>query len=114
VLKIIKVFWFFFSKKNFFLAYVTDKDHERNIPSPKTRRPARRAGGGGKDRSLYTANEASRAAAEAGGVNLSDVVGTGTWELPQPAAIVIGQDRVVHFADVSPDWLVRTEAEPIL
>jgi peroxiredoxin len=42
------------------------------------------------------------------------VVGTGTWELPQPAAIVIGRDRIVHFADVSPDWLVRTEAEPIL
>jgi len=63
---------------------------------------------------LYTANEASRAAAEARGVNLGEVVGTFTWELPQPAAIVIGQDRVVHFADVSPDWLVRTEAEPVL
>jgi len=63
---------------------------------------------------LYTADAASQAAARARGVDLSEVVGTGTWELPQPAAIVIGQDRVVHFADVSPDWLVRTEAEPIL
>jgi len=34
--------------------------------------------------------------------------------LPMPAAIVIGQDRVVRFADVSPDWLVRTEAPEIL
>jgi peroxiredoxin len=63
---------------------------------------------------LYTANEASQAAAKARGVDLGEVVGTGTWELPQPAAIVIGRDRIVHFADVSPDWLVRTEAEPIL
>jgi len=45
---------------------------------------------------------------------IGDVTGTGTWELPQPAAIVIGQDRLVHFAEVSPDWMVRTEAEPIL
>jgi peroxiredoxin len=42
------------------------------------------------------------------------VIGTGTWELPMPAAIVIGQDRVVRFAAVSPDWLVRTEADEIL
>jgi len=31
-----------------------------------------------------------------------------------PAAIVIGRDRTVHFADISPDWLVRAEAGPIL
>jgi len=63
---------------------------------------------------LYTANEASQAAARARGVDIGSIIGTGTWELPQPAAIVIGQDRVVHFADVSPDWMMRTEAEPIL
>jgi len=63
---------------------------------------------------LYTADAASQAASRARGSFIGDVTGTGTWELPQPAAIVIGQDRVVHFADVSPDWLVRTEAEPIL
>lgn len=28
--------------------------------------------------------------------------------------VVIGHDRVVRFADVSPDWLVRTEADAIL
>jgi hypothetical protein len=54
------------------------------------------------------------AAALARGVDLGAVTGTGTWELPQPAAIVIGRDRLVHFADVSPDWLVRTEAGAIL
>ncbi len=63
---------------------------------------------------LYTADEPSKAASLARGSFIGDVTGTGTWELPQPAAIVIGQDRLVYFADVSPDWMVRTEAEPIL
>jgi peroxiredoxin len=63
---------------------------------------------------LYTADEPSKAASLARGSFIGDVTGTGTWELPQPAIIVIGQDRVVRFADVSPDWLVRTEAEPVL
>ncbi len=31
-----------------------------------------------------------------------------------PTVVVIGQDRVVRFADVSPDWMVRTEAEPVI
>jgi hypothetical protein len=31
-----------------------------------------------------------------------------------PAAIVIDQEGVVRLAEVSPDWLVRAEAEPIL
>jgi peroxiredoxin len=63
---------------------------------------------------LYTADEASQAAARAQGSFIGDVTGTGTWELPMPAVIVIGQDRQVRFADVSPDWLVRTEAGPVL
>jgi hypothetical protein len=45
---------------------------------------------------------------------IGDVTGTGTWELPKPTVLVIGTDRVVRFVDVSPDWLVRTEAGPIL
>jgi peroxiredoxin len=62
----------------------------------------------------FTANEESQKALAAKGVDLGQITGTGTWELPMPTAIVIGQDRVVSFADVSPDWLVRTEAEAIL
>ena len=31
-----------------------------------------------------------------------------------PTIVVIGQDRVVRFADVHPDWLVRTEAEAVI
>jgi peroxiredoxin len=48
------------------------------------------------------------------GVALGDITGTGTWELPMPALIVVAPDRTVRFADISPDWLVRAEAEPVL
>jgi peroxiredoxin len=63
---------------------------------------------------LYTADEASKQAALARGSFIGDVTGTGTWELPMPTVIVIDRSRVVRFAEVSPDWLVRTEAESIL
>jgi peroxiredoxin len=63
---------------------------------------------------VFEASEASQAAMRARGISLGDITGTGTWELPQPAAIVIGQDKTVTFTAISPDWLIRSEAEPIL
>lgn len=63
---------------------------------------------------LYEFDEPSKAAALAAGRFIGDVTGTGTWELPQPTVVVIGQDGLVRFADVSPDWMVRTEADTIL
>jgi len=63
---------------------------------------------------LYTFDEASQQSSLASGKSIGEVTGTGTWELPQPTAVVIGQNGVVRFADVHPDWLLRTEAEPIL
>ncbi|WP_201832746.1 peroxiredoxin-like family protein [Microvirga zambiensis] len=63
---------------------------------------------------LYTYDEASQKAALAKGRPIGDVTGTGTWELPMPAVIVIDEERTVRFAEVSPDWLVRTEAEAIV
>jgi peroxiredoxin len=63
---------------------------------------------------LYTFNEASQQWALSRNTPIGDVTGTGTWELPKPAVLVIGTDRVVRFVDVSPDWLVRTEAAPII
>ena len=63
---------------------------------------------------LYTADEASQAAQRARGGSIGDTTGTGTWELPQPTVVVIDQHGVVKFVDVSPDWLVRTEAEPVI
>jgi len=63
---------------------------------------------------LYGFDEPSRRAALARGKSIGDVTGTGTWELPMPAVIVIDRRRVVRFADVSPDWMVRTEAPEVL
>ncbi|OPA89385.1 alkyl hydroperoxide reductase [Pseudomonas fluorescens] len=63
---------------------------------------------------LYSFDEASRNAALAKGNSIGETTGTGTWELPQPTVVVIARDGTVAFVEVSPDWLVRTEAEPVL
>jgi len=63
---------------------------------------------------LYAFDEASRQASLSKGPGIGDVTGTGTWELPQPTVVVIGADKRVHFAQVSPDWLVRSEAQVII
>ncbi len=62
----------------------------------------------------FEANAASKLASLAKGSSLGETTGTGTWELPMPSVIVIDRDRIVRFADVAPDWLARTEAEPVL
>jgi peroxiredoxin len=63
---------------------------------------------------LYEFDEASKASARAKGGFIGDTTGTGTWELPMPTVVVIDRGGRVAFAEVSPDWLVRTEAAPIL
>ena len=45
---------------------------------------------------------------------IGEVTGTGSWELPQPAALLLGPGRVVQRLHVSPDWLDRPEADDIL
>jgi peroxiredoxin len=62
----------------------------------------------------FTSSEASRQHAQAKGSDLGATLGTGNWELPMPTAVVVGPGRVVHFADVHPDWMIRTEAGPIV
>jgi peroxiredoxin len=62
----------------------------------------------------FTSSPASQAHARAKGGDLGAELGTGRWELPMPTIVVVGQDRVVRFADVAPDWLVRTEAQPVI
>ncbi len=69
---------------------------------------------GGRFGILYAFDEASQQASSSKGSWIGEATGTGTWELPMPTLIVIGQDRVVRFADVAPDWMVRTEAEPVI
>jgi peroxiredoxin len=63
---------------------------------------------------LYTFDEASQRSGLANNHPIGEVTGTGTWELPMPTVIVIDRDSIVRFADVHPDWLLRTEAEPVL
>jgi peroxiredoxin len=62
----------------------------------------------------FTSNKESQDYAKARGSNMPETIGTGTWELPMPAAFVIDTSRVVRFAKVSPDWLVRAEASEVL
>jgi peroxiredoxin len=63
---------------------------------------------------LYTFDEASQKSSLSKGTWIGETTGTGTWELPMPTVVVIGQDRKVSLADVAPDWLLRTEAEPVI
>ncbi|WP_292398556.1 redoxin domain-containing protein [Mesorhizobium sp.] len=63
---------------------------------------------------LYSFNEPSRRLSAESGSPIGEVTGTGTWELPMPTAIVIDRSSTVRFADVSPDWLVRTEPADII
>ena len=41
-------------------------------------------------------------------------LGTNSYEIAQPAVIVLEADRTIRFIDVSPDWLVRTDAATVL
>ena len=43
-----------------------------------------------------------------------EMTGAANDAFPMPAVIVVGQDRRVVFADVTPDWLARTEPGPVL
>ncbi|MET0342350.1 MAG: NtaA/DmoA family FMN-dependent monooxygenase [Polyangiales bacterium] len=63
---------------------------------------------------LYTFDEASQQQSRASGRPIGEVTGTGTWELPMPTVVVVDRAGRVRFADVHPDWLVRTEAGPVL
>jgi peroxiredoxin len=63
---------------------------------------------------LYSFDEASRRVSLESGSPIGDVTGTGTWELPMPTVVIIDQSGTVRFADVSPDWLVRTEPANII
>ncbi|WP_051626148.1 peroxiredoxin-like family protein [Kozakia baliensis] len=62
----------------------------------------------------YQYDDASRAAAQAKDTRPENLNGTSSWELPKPSVFVLSPELEVVFADVSPDWMVRTEAEAIL
>jgi len=41
-------------------------------------------------------------------------LGTQSYEIDQPAVLVLNADHTIRFIDVSPDWLIRTDADAIL
>jgi peroxiredoxin len=43
-----------------------------------------------------------------------EAVAQGLGELTHPAVVVIDTDHVVRFVDVTPNWMARTEAEPVI
>lgn len=59
-------------------------------------------------------DEAEQEQQRGGGSNLGEVFGTGRWELPSPTVVVIDQSRVVRFADVHPNSMIRTEAAAVV
>jgi hypothetical protein len=63
---------------------------------------------------LYSYDQPSREASSSKGVDVVQITGTGTWELLMRSVVLVDRDRTARFGDVSPDWLVRTEAETIL
>jgi peroxiredoxin len=62
----------------------------------------------------FAPDEAGRAQSIAGGTDWGAILGTGNWTLPYPTAVVIGRDGVVRFADIHPNWMIRTQAAAIL
>ena len=62
----------------------------------------------------FAPDEQGRAESIAAGTDWGAILGTGNWTLPYPTAVVIGRDAVVRFADVHPNWMIRTQAATIL
>ena len=46
--------------------------------------------------------------------DLEVVNGDGSWTLPMPARFLIGQDGVIAYAEVNPDYTVRPDPEELL
>jgi peroxiredoxin len=62
----------------------------------------------------FVANAATQAQRQPGAPWIGETIGTGTWELPQPAVILLDRKGIIRFIDVSPDWMKRTEPQTII
>ncbi|CUU59678.1 Peroxiredoxin [Parafrankia irregularis] len=62
----------------------------------------------------FAPDAAARDESRRSGVDLGAILGTGEWTLPYPTVVVIDRDRIVRFADVHPDWMVRTDSSAVL
>ena len=48
------------------------------------------------------------------GVDLEKYNGDASWELPMPGSYIIGQDGLIIYASVDPDYTVRPEPDEII
>jgi peroxiredoxin len=62
----------------------------------------------------FAPDEEARERSRTEGHDLAETLGTGSWTLPYPTAVVIATDSVATFVDVHPNWMVRTVASTIL
>lgn len=62
----------------------------------------------------FAPDEEARERSRAEGHDLGATLGTGSWTLPYPTAVVIDTAGVATFVDVHPNWMVRTLASTIL
>lgn len=59
-------------------------------------------------------SQQARAAARASGVDVAGANIDGTGNLPMPATLVVGRDGVIRWADVHPDYSMRSEPADII
>jgi peroxiredoxin len=62
----------------------------------------------------FSPSDSDRETSLQAGHDMGQVLGTGSWELPYPTALIIDRDGIVRFADIHPDWMVRTESAVLL
>ena len=89
-------------------AIATRHDLQLTVASDPDNRLARALG------ITFSADETAQAIATAKGTPLPAITGASNWDLPMPAAILIDQNAVVAFAEVTPDWLDRSAAGDLL
>ena len=62
----------------------------------------------------FAPDEAEQERSRREGTDLGALLGAGHWTFPYPTTVVIGQDGLVRFVDVHPNWMVRTQAATII
>ena len=48
------------------------------------------------------------------GIKLDEYNGDNSWTLPMPARLIIGQDSIIRYAKIDPDYRIRPEPEDTL
>jgi peroxiredoxin len=62
----------------------------------------------------FAPDDQAQQRSRAEGQDLGATLGTGSWTLPYPTAVVIDTDGIATYVDVHPNWMIRTPASTIL